>query len=103
MVLQRIQEILAYLATNRTSVANILFFFDQSIISQVLSAANMENKDKGKENIEEGGPTEDGAIPLILLLKLLNRPIFIHSTSHLEQVEGNIRRQSATSQHVAVS
>ena len=90
MVLQRILEILAYLATNHTSVANMLFFFDQSIISQALSAANMENKkDKGKEKIEEGGVTQDGDIPLILFLKLLKRPLFLHSTSLLEQVEGN--------------
>ena len=68
----------------------MLFFFDQSIISQALSAANMENKkDKGKEKIEEGGVTQDGDSPLILFLKLLKRPLFLHSTSLLEQVEGN--------------
>lgn len=89
MVLQRILEILAYLATNHTSVANMLFFFDQSIVSQAVSATLENKKDKGKEKIEEGGTTQDGDIPLILFLKLLNRPIFLHSTSHLEQVEWN--------------
>lgn len=95
LVLQRILEILTYLATNHLAVANMLFFFDRSNVSEVLSAANVENKkDKGKEKVEEGGfsskssgNTQDGDIPLILFLKLLSRPLFLHSTGHLEQVE----------------
>ncbi|GMN62344.1 hypothetical protein TIFTF001_031415 [Ficus carica] len=96
LVLQRILEILAYLATNHSAVANMLFFFDRSNVSEVLSAANVENKkDKGKEKVEEGGFSskssgnpQDGDIPLILFLKLLSRPLFLHSTGHLEQVIG---------------
>ena len=89
LVLQRILEILAYLAKKQSTAANMLFFFDQSIISQALRATAMDNKkDKGKERIECGN-TKDGDIPLILFFKLLNRPLFLHGTSHLEQVEWN--------------
>ncbi|PON94002.1 Coatomer beta subunit [Trema orientale] len=94
LVLQRILEILTYLATNHPPVANMLFYFDRLNVSEALSAANMENKKgKGKEKIEEGGVSmksleniQDGDIPLILFLKLLNQPLFLHSTTHLEQV-----------------
>lgn len=94
-MLQRILEILTYLATNHSAVANMLFFFDNLNVSEALCAANMENKkDKGKGKVEEGGlsskpsgNTRDGDIPLILFLKLLSRPLFLHSTVHLEQVE----------------
>ncbi|EXB36051.1 E3 ubiquitin-protein ligase UPL1 [Morus notabilis] len=95
LVLQRILEILTYLATNHSAVANMLFFFDNLNVSEALRTANMENKDKGKGKVEEGGlsskpsgNTRDGDIPLILFLKLLSRPLFLHSTVHLEQVMG---------------
>lgn len=73
----------------------MLFYFDHSDVSEALTAANTENKkDKGKEKIEEGRFSsksheniENGDIPLILFLKLLNQPLFLHSTTHLEQVE----------------
>jgi hypothetical protein len=49
-------------------------------------------KDKGKEKIVEGGfaplgNSLDVDVPLILFLKLLNRPLFLRSTAHLEQVD----------------
>ena len=94
LVLQRILEILTYLATNHSPVANMLFYFDPSNVSEALNAANMEKKkDKGKEKIEDVGSLnsleniQDGDIPLRLFLKLLNQPLFLHSTTHLEQVE----------------
>lgn len=72
----------------------MLFYFDPSNVPEALSAINVETKkDKGKEIIEEGRfsskpleNTQDGDIPLILFLKLLNRPLFLRSTAHLEQV-----------------
>ncbi|KAM0998863.1 hypothetical protein FF1_005639 [Malus domestica] len=94
LVLRRILEILTYLATNHSAVANMLFFFDFSGVPESLSPIHMETKkDKGKEKIGEGGSsskpsgnTQDVDIPLILFLKLLNRPHY--GTAHLEQVMG---------------
>ncbi|CAN6693358.1 unnamed protein product [Malus baccata var. baccata] len=94
LVLRRILEILTYLATNHSAVANMLFFFDFSGVPESLSPIHMETKkDKGKEKIGEGGSsskpsgnTQDADIPLILFLKLLNRPHY--GTAHLEQVMG---------------
>lgn len=94
LVLQRVLEILTYLATNHSAVANMLFYFDPSNVPEASTATNVETKkDKGKEIIEEGrfssqphGSTQHGDIPLILFLKLLNQPLFLRSTAHLEQV-----------------
>lgn len=95
LVLRRILEILTYLATNHSAVANMLFYFDFSGVPQPLSPLNIDTKkDKGKEKIGEGGfsskpsdNSQDGDVPLILFLKLLNRPHFLRSTAHLEQVQ----------------
>ncbi|KAM6552582.1 hypothetical protein CsatB_013344 [Cannabis sativa] len=94
LVLQRILEILNYLASNHSPVANMLFYFDRQNVSEALSTSNVENKkDKGKEKVEEGELSvkstqtiQDGDIPLILFLKLLNQPLFLQSSTHLEQV-----------------
>ncbi|XVF70904.1 hypothetical protein PTKIN_Ptkin11bG0199900 [Pterospermum kingtungense] len=95
LVLRRILEILTYLATNHSSVANMLFHYGPSIVSEPLSPKNSETKkDKGKEKIMDEdvsrplGNSQEGDVPLILFLKLLNRPLFLHSTAHLEQVVG---------------
>ncbi|XP_034925181.1 E3 ubiquitin-protein ligase UPL1 isoform X3 [Populus alba] len=94
LVLRRILEILTYLSTNHTSIANMLFYLDPSIVSEPLSPKYLETKmDKGKEKIDDRGdslkPLGDADdIPLILFLKLLNRPLFLRSTAHLEQVMG---------------
>ncbi|XP_034896846.1 E3 ubiquitin-protein ligase UPL1 isoform X1 [Populus alba] len=94
LVLRRVLEILTYLATNHSSIANMLFYFDPSIVLEPPSPKYLETKiDKGKEKIGDGdnslkplGNTDN--VPLILFLKLLNRPLFLHSTTHLEQVMG---------------
>ncbi|XP_028759255.1 E3 ubiquitin-protein ligase UPL1 [Neltuma alba] len=98
LVLRRILEILAYLATNHSAVANMLFHFDQSIISESLSPFRETVKEKGKGKVIEGEPSKKSAenfqapdVPLILFLKLLNRPLFFRSTAHLEQVMGLIQ------------
>lgn len=64
----------------------MLFVFDDSIVSQALSAARTGTNDKGKEKVEDEDHIKDGDIPLILFFKLLNKPLFLHSASHLEQV-----------------
>ncbi|PPR89007.1 hypothetical protein GOBAR_AA31676 [Gossypium barbadense] len=94
LVLRRVLEILTYLATNHSAVSNMLFHYDPSILSEPLSPQNPETKkDKGKEKIMDGESSKplgnsQGDIPLILFLKLLNRPLFLLSTTHLEQVVG---------------
>ncbi|OVA20116.1 Ubiquitin-associated domain/translation elongation factor EF-Ts [Macleaya cordata] len=96
LVSRRLLEILTYLATNHPEVAHILFYFDPPSIPDSPTSIHSEpKKEKGKEKILEGtaspNPPETsrkGDIPLILLLKLLNRPLFLRSNAHLEQVMG---------------
>ncbi|GMH25044.1 hypothetical protein Nepgr_026887 [Nepenthes gracilis] len=95
LVLRRVLEILTYLATNHSSVANMLFYFDPLLLSKASNQKILEAKnDKGKEKIKEGEAfsmlenSQEGNIPLILILKLLNRPLFLRSIAHLEQVMG---------------
>ncbi|KAI5385562.1 E3 ubiquitin-protein ligase UPL1 isoform X2 [Lathyrus oleraceus] len=96
LVLRRILEILTYLATNHSGVAKMLFHFDQSITDLSNSSATHMNG-KGKEMVTERGHSPKlsgahaGAVPLVLFLKLLNRPLFLRSTAHLEQVMGLIQ------------
>lgn len=98
LVLRRVLEILTYLATNHSAVANILFYFDQSVVPESSSPKHSETKnDKGKEKIVDGassnslGISSKGDVPLILFLKLLNRPLFLRSIAHLEQVMGLVQ------------
>nr|DAD23683.1 TPA_asm: hypothetical protein HUJ06_025146 [Nelumbo nucifera] len=95
LVSRRILEILTYLATNHSAVANILFYFDPSLIPESPTTTYSEiKKDKGKEKVMEepallnplGASQND--IPVILFLKLLNQPLFLRSSAHLEQVMG---------------
>ncbi|GFZ07365.1 LOW protein: E3 ubiquitin ligase-like protein [Actinidia rufa] len=98
LVLRRVLEILTYLATNHSAIANILFHFDFSLIPDYSFSKHSEiKKDKGKGKIEEGGDLSNvsvniqrGDVPLILLLKLLSQPLFMRSSAHLEQVMGLI-------------
>ncbi|KAL5803856.1 hypothetical protein ACOSQ3_030656 [Xanthoceras sorbifolium] len=93
LVFRRILDIMTHLAKYHTAVANMLFYFDSSIVLDSSSPKYSETKDKGKEKILDGETSsehqenlEDGIVPLILFLKLLNRPLFLRSTAHLEQV-----------------
>ncbi|KAK2383807.1 E3 ubiquitin-protein ligase UPL1 [Trifolium repens] len=96
LVFRRILEILIYLATNHSAIAKMLFHFDQSIIDSSNSSMTPMNG-KGKEKVIEGGPssipsgTHVGSVPLVFFLKLLNQPLFLRSTAHLEQVMGLIQ------------
>ncbi|KAK2967299.1 hypothetical protein RJ640_004865 [Escallonia rubra] len=96
LVLRRILEILTYLSTNHSAVANLLFHCDPSLVPESSSLQYVENKkDKGKEKIVGGedtsdtvGSSQEGDFPLILFLKLLTHPLFLRSVAHLEQVMG---------------
>lgn len=99
LVLRRILEIVTYLATNHSAVANILFYFDPSLLRDSFSPKYLETQnDKGKDKIVEGKEltnyvesSQEGDIPLILLLKLLSQPLFLRSIAHLEQVMGLLK------------
>ncbi|KAK1310386.1 E3 ubiquitin-protein ligase UPL1 [Acorus calamus] len=92
LVSRRILEVLTCLATNHISFANLLFYFDSSLVPESAITTRHENneKDKGKtvEGLSGSGleTSQKGDIPLILFLKLLNRPLFLRSNAHLEQV-----------------
>uniref|UniRef100_A0A5B6YM25 HECT-type E3 ubiquitin transferase n=1 Tax=Davidia involucrata TaxID=16924 RepID=A0A5B6YM25_DAVIN len=99
LVLRRILEILTYLANNHSAVADILFYFDHSLVPESSNLKYSEiKKDKGKEKIVEGGDlfnslvnSQNGDVPLILFLKLLSQPLLVRSIAHLEQVMGLLR------------
>ncbi|XP_065003917.1 E3 ubiquitin-protein ligase UPL1 isoform X2 [Musa acuminata AAA Group] len=93
-VTRRLLEILTYLAKNNLSVASVLFYFDPSSAVESTLVEYSENKrEKGKEKtvvtntlLDTMETSAKGFSPLILLLKLLDRPLFLRSNVHLEQV-----------------
>eukprot|EP01018_Ginkgo_biloba_P023206 Gb_26785 [translate_table: standard] len=96
LVSHRVLEILTYLATNHFSVANLLFYMEPYATLETSSRTALElKKEKGKEKVLDGPSSscsseraQKGEIPLISLLKLLNQPLFLRSSAHLEQVMG---------------
>ncbi|XP_076930173.1 E3 ubiquitin-protein ligase UPL1-like, partial [Bidens hawaiensis] len=97
LVLRRVLEILTYLATNHSSVADLLFSFDSSLVPESLNLKCHDKKnDKGKEKVVEGGEIShpvgsEGDIPILLFVKLLNQPLFLRCTAHVEQVMSLIK------------
>ncbi|KAK4767786.1 hypothetical protein SAY87_002927 [Trapa incisa] len=97
LVLRRVIEVLTYLATNHSAVASMLFYFDPVSLPEASNSRYLESKSyKGKEKVIEGVPSvgsQDNKIevPLVIFLKLLNRPLFSRSTTHFEQVLGLIQ------------
>ncbi|KAH7660208.1 E3 ubiquitin-protein ligase HUWE1 protein [Dioscorea alata] len=93
LVSRRVLDILTYLASHHSSVADILFYFDSSLASEPSLVTHLESKEKGKEVILDAMDSSTaldtphkGDIPLIIFLKLLKRPLFLRSNSHLEKV-----------------
>jgi len=92
LVSRRVLEILTYLARNHSSVANLLLYLEplgQSASASV-EVSPQKVKEKGKAKVVEIPANEKrnvkGESPLILLLKLLNQPLYSRSSAHLEQV-----------------
>lgn len=88
VVLRRILEILTYLATNHSCVADILFYFDSSCVLESMKPKFCNNKnDKGKRKVVDVemlnpiGLSMNCNVPILLFTKLLNH----HSIAHLEQ------------------
>lgn len=90
---RRLLEILTYLAKNHVHFASTLFYFDPSTVGPASIEYSSNQWEKGKEKtLETNAPLDimrtsaSGFVPLILLLKLLDRPLFLRSNAHLEQV-----------------
>lgn len=85
---------LTYLATNHPSVASILSNFDSLLHSESSACNTSLDIQKGKTKEPMCDPidaltlesSQKGDPPLVLFLTLLNRPLFLRSTVHLEQV-----------------
>ncbi|XP_010542518.1 PREDICTED: E3 ubiquitin-protein ligase UPL1-like isoform X2 [Tarenaya hassleriana] len=95
LVFRRVLEVLTYMATNHSAVADMLFYFDSSLISRLSGPNPSGDEDKGEETATERiipvksvTQSWDLEIPLVLFLKLLSRPLLLQSTSHLGQVMG---------------
>ncbi len=93
LVSRRVLELLTFLARNHSLVTNLLLYFERSVSSPThslqLSPPNAKEKGKAKlvEEIAQSEPKAKSEIPLILLLKLLNQPLYLRSSAHLEQVD----------------
>lgn len=75
-------ETLTYLARSHPNVAKLLLFLEFPSPSR----SNTEALDqrRGKAVVEDG--EEQKAFALVLLLTLLNQPLYMRSVAHLEQV-----------------
>eukprot|EP00271_Cylindrocystis_brebissonii_P000524 TRINITY_DN1063_c0_g2_i1.p1 TRINITY_DN1063_c0_g2~~TRINITY_DN1063_c0_g2_i1.p1 ORF type:complete len:4539 (-),score=961.90 TRINITY_DN1063_c0_g2_i1:519-13235(-) len=108
LVSRRVLEILTYLARHHGQVAQLLVFLEPTDASLSLPAPPTSSgplspaskaKDKGKAKVsdvavngeasgllnKENANTQKGHVPLILLLKLLDKPLYYRSSAHLEQ------------------
>ncbi|XP_024379829.1 E3 ubiquitin-protein ligase UPL1 isoform X3 [Physcomitrium patens] len=96
LVSRRVLEILTYLARNHSVVANLLLYMEP--LGQLGGASTEVSSHKGKEKgkakvVEVSGDASEkrkmkGESPLVLLLKLLNQPLYSRNSAHLEQVMG---------------
>ncbi|EFJ18137.1 ubiquitin-protein ligase, UPL1 [Selaginella moellendorffii] len=89
LVSRRVLEVLTHLARSHTSVAKSLLYLEQEP-----SERGNEAADKGKEKMYENPSSSTASdiqpkyIPIVLFLKLLDRPLYSRSSQHLEQVLG---------------
>lgn len=83
MVSRRILETLTYLARNHPNVAKLLLYLE------LTRPTGTEARDVGRGKailMEEDKPENDKAYAIVLLLTLLNQPLYMRSVAHLEQV-----------------
>ena len=83
---RRILETLTYLARNHQYVAKLLLHLE--LPRQVLCDLGTPDQGCGKAVVmEEDKPEEKkGNVSIVLLLSLLNQPLYMRSVAHLEQV-----------------
>lgn len=83
MVSRRILETLTYLARNHPQVAKLFLHLE-------LPRTSVQHSDqrhgKAVAIMQDDRSEEKGDFPLILLLSLLNQPLYLRSVAHLEQV-----------------
>lgn len=95
LVSRRVLETLTYLAQNHPLVANLLLYLEQPDASKPQPDQHTE---RGKALMidEESQPETvnkemTANFPIVLLLKLLNQPLYSRSIAHLEQVMGLLK------------
>lgn len=84
LVSRRILETLTYLAKNNPKVARLLLHLE-------LSRPQVSDVDCGRGKavmvMEEDKPSaKKGDLSIVLILSLLNQPLYLRSAAHLEQV-----------------
>ncbi|KAK3132463.1 hypothetical protein QOZ80_6AG0522110 [Eleusine coracana subsp. coracana] len=85
LVTRRLLEILTYLASNHQSVADLLVHFNPSSSSNYLTLQH--SKETSQENpSSDMKPLSEDYTPILLFLKLLNKPLFLRSRVYLEQL-----------------
>ncbi|XP_040383322.1 E3 ubiquitin-protein ligase UPL1-like isoform X1 [Oryza brachyantha] len=86
LVTKRLLEVLTYLASNHPSVAGLLVYFDPSTNSNCMILKHVkETSQEGLQSDMTQTPSE-GYTPILLFLKLLNKPLFLRSRVYLEQL-----------------
>ncbi|TVU50517.1 hypothetical protein EJB05_01890 [Eragrostis curvula] len=83
LVSRRVLETLTYLARSHPNVAKLLLFLEFPCPPKCRT--EQCDQGRGKAVLEEGGE-EQQAFALVLLLTLLNQPLYMRSVAHLEQL-----------------
>lgn len=83
LVSRRVLETLTYLARNHPNVAKLLLFLE--FPCPPTCHAETPDQRRGKAVLMEGD-SEQNAYALVLLLTLLNQPLYMRSVAHLEQL-----------------
>lgn len=86
LVTRRLLEILTYLASNHPSVADLLVHFNPSASSNCLMLQRSKEISQESASLDTKQPSSQGYTPILLFLKLLNKPLFLRSRVYLEQV-----------------
>ncbi|CAN6217066.1 unnamed protein product [Urochloa humidicola] len=86
LVTRRLLEILTYLASNHPSVADLLVYFNPSASLNSLTLQHSKEISQESPSLDMKQPSSEGYTPILLFLKLLNKPLFLRSRVYLEQV-----------------
>ncbi|CAN6195336.1 unnamed protein product [Urochloa humidicola] len=86
LVTRRLLEILTYLASNHPSVADLLVYFNPSASLNSLTLQHSKERSQESPSLDMKQPSSEGYTPILLFLKLLNKPLFLRSRVYLEQV-----------------
>ncbi|XP_062194138.1 E3 ubiquitin-protein ligase UPL1-like isoform X2 [Phragmites australis] len=85
LVTRRLLETLTYLASNHPSVADLLVHFSPAS-SNCLTLHHSKETSQENPSSDMMQPSSKGYAPILLFLKLLNKPLFLRSRVYLEQV-----------------